>query len=225
MPFTICSFFSAVLNLACHVPFHSHHCRPVQLRAATARGWMVGANGSVEHAGLLGRRLLRRRVLESRNVKDAPPLHSSRYCLARCATATACEDVWLFCLANRMVTSGGWGAGQWVAASIAAFPVAPIPDARDERHASDHDDYDIAQQLTWDEDRRDSAKDDGHDDQAGEGRHELTAISPVTITPFTSAPLLSPPEQLIRGLVDVGHETARPIPQVAEHPEMLTTRT
>ncbi|MCY3748448.1 MAG: hypothetical protein OXG64_04050 [Chloroflexi bacterium] len=47
----------------------------------------------------------------------------------------------------------------------------------------------------------------------------------MTITPFTTAPPLSPPEQLIRALVDVGHETAKPIPQVAEHPEMLTTRT
>ena len=65
---------------------------PVQLPAATARGWVVGANGSVEHAGLLGRRLLRRRALERRNVQDGPPLHSSRYCLTRCATATACED-------------------------------------------------------------------------------------------------------------------------------------
>ena len=112
---------------------------PVQLPAASARGWVVGANGSVEQAGLLGRRLLHRRALERRNVQDGPPLHSSRYCLARCATATACEEVRLLCLANRMVTIGGWGAGQWVAASIAAFPVAPIPDAGDECHASDHD--------------------------------------------------------------------------------------
>ena len=128
------------------------------------------------------------------------------------------------CLANRIVTSGGWGAGQWIAASIAAFPVAPIPDARDEGHTSDHDDDDIGQQLPRDEDRRDSAKDDGHDDQAGEGRHELTAMSPVTITPLTTAAPLWPPELFIRALVDVGHETAKPIPHVAEHPEMHIIR-
>ena len=138
---------------------------------------------------------------------------SSRYCLAHCATAGAYEEVRLSCLANRMVTSGGWGADRWVAASIAAFPVAPIPDARDEDHASDHGDDDIAQQLPRDEDRRDSAKDDGHDDQAGEGRHELTVISPVMITPFTTAAPLLPPEPFKRALADGGHETAKPIPK------------